>query len=174
MSFEEEMKGVFPNDTPSVEEVKIGDMSAIRKERNLIPPAKDVHMRIKSASVQSFNEGRYRQIKLQLQIVDGIEGKYKNNVLFQTVTYYADPTFYTKEWFQKKQHLVELKFLCNALGDDLSGVVINDAFLLSLNGKELLGTIKQSKKKDWVDKQGVKVEGEMQNEVVNFKKYELI
>lgn len=161
-----------------VEETVIEDLSSVKKEKDLIPPTKDVHFRIKSVSTDTFKEGAYRNIKLQLQIIDGIQvgevNKFKNKVMFQSVTYYADPKVYTAEYFQKRQHLVQLKFLLNAIGEDLSKVKINDEFLNSLVGKEILGNIKQSKKKDWTNKNGELVVGEMQNEVVDFKKYEMI
>jgi hypothetical protein len=176
--FEEEMKGVFTNDTLAVEEVVVGDISTLKQERSLIPPTKDVKFRIRSASVQANKDNSFRQIKLDLQIVDGIQVgeqlKFKNSRVFCNVTYYADPNKYTKEYFQKKQHLVQLKFLYGALGEDLLGVKINDAFLTSLNGRELLGSIKTIKSKDWVNNQGETVEGEMRNDVVNFKKSKLI
>jgi len=178
MSFDEEMKGVFPNDTPSVEEVVMEDLSTLKQEKNLVPPSKDVKMRIRSAIVACNKDNTFRQIRLDLQIVDGIQVgeimKFKNTRLFPNVTYYADPNKYTKEYFQKKQHLVQLKFLCNAIGEDLSSIRINDAFLTSLSGKEILGTIKQQKSKDWTNGAGQLVEGEMRNDVVNFKKSEMI
>lgn len=180
MSFAEEMKdlgvNVYGGDT--VEEMKLEDLSTVKKEVTLIPPTKNVKFVIKSVSVQTFKEGAYRQLKLQLNIVDGIQvGEkllYKGKPMFQTVTYYADPNKYTTEFFQKRQHLVQLKMLCNALGEDLRSITINDTYLSTLAGKEIVANIKQSKKKDWTNKQGEVVTGEMQNEVVDFKKSELI
>jgi hypothetical protein len=160
-----------------VEETVIEDLTGVKQERDLLPPTKDVKFRIKSASVKVNGDNTFRQINLQLSIVDGIQVgdvvKYKNKPMFQTVCYYADPNKYTKEYFQKRQHLVQLKMLCNALGEDLAGVRINDAYL-GLAGKEVLANIKQSKKKDWTNKEGQLMVGEMQNEVVDFKKSELI
>lgn len=168
--------GELQGDT--VEETVVGDLSAVKKEVDLIPPSKNVLMRIKSASVKENADKTFRQINLQLVIVEGIQVgetlKYMGKPMFQTVCYYADPNKYTKEYFQKKQHLVQLKMLCNALGEDLKSVTINDAMLTGIVGKEVLATIKQSKKKDWTNKQSELVVGEMQNEVVDFKKAELI
>lgn len=166
------------DDTFVVAEMDLGDLSSVKKEVDLVPPTKDVKFRIKSASVKANKDNTYLQINLQLVIVDGIQVgdtlKYKGKPMFQTVTYYADPNKYTKEYFQKRQHLVQLKMLCNALGEDLKSVKINDALLKGIVGKEVLATIKQSKKKDWTNKNGEVVVGEMQNEVVDFKKAELI
>jgi hypothetical protein len=161
-----------------VEEVVVEDLTNVKKIKTLVPPTKNVKLRIKSASVDSFNEGKYRNIKLELVIVDGIQVGdkllFKGKPMFQSVTFYADPNTYTKEYFQTKQHLVQLKMLGNALGEDLKGIRINDAFLSSLTGKEVLATIKQAKKKDWTNKNGELVVGEMENQVVDFKKSELI
>jgi hypothetical protein len=162
----------------AVEETIIEDLTNVKKIKDLVPPTKDVKLRIRSASVDSFNEGKYKNLKLQLSIVDGIQVgdkiKYKGKPMFQSVTYYADPNTYTKEFFQTKQHLVQLKMLCRALGEDLASIRINDGYLMSLSGKEILGTIKQQKKKDWTNKNGELVVGEMENQVVDFKKSELI
>ena len=177
MTFAEEMPDLGTSFNV-VDDVVIEDLTSLKREVDLIPPSKNVKFVIKSASVKENKDKTYKQINLHLSIVDGIQVgeimKYKGKPMFQTVTYYADPNKYTKEYFQKRQHLVQLKFLCNAIGEDLKSIRINDGYLSSLTGKEILATIKQSKKKDWTNKQGELVVGEMQNEVVDFKKSELI
>jgi hypothetical protein len=116
-----------------VEEVVVEDLTSVKQERDLLPPTKDVKFRIKSASVKENSDKSFRQINLHLVIVDGIQigdvVKYKGKPMFQTVCYYADPNKYTKEYFQKRQHLVQLKMLCSALGEDLSAIRINDGYL---------------------------------------------
>jgi len=178
MAFADEFNVIGGEVSDTVEEVVIPDLTSVKREMDLIPPTKDVKFIIKSASVKASKDNTYRQINLQLNIVDGIQVgellKYKNKPMFQTVCYYADPQKYTKEYFQKKQHLVQLKMLCRALGEDLASIRINDGYLMSLSGKEILGTIKQAKKKDWTNKSGELVVGEMENQVLDFKKSELI
>ena len=107
-----------------------GDQQAIDNDRN------PVYLQVPDS------ESAKRIEELASQIVDGIDGKYANKVLFpkDNTTYYADPNAYTKEYFQKKQHLVRLKMLAKATGVDLSKVDghTNEA----LEGKEIYGDIR--------------------------------
>ena len=81
-----------------VDELEIGDLSDVKEEKQLIPPTTNVKLQIRKASAGQNSEGTYRWIKLQLNLLEGIDagGKYKNKAVFSNVCYYADPAQYTK------------------------------------------------------------------------------
>ncbi len=169
-----------------VDEIEVGDLSDVKQERNLLPPVKNVKVRIRKATVNQNEAGTFRQLNMSLAVEDGIEvageTKYKGSVLWARVPYYADPQQYTKDYFVKKQHLVELKKLALALGIDIVSIKVNDEFLASLEGKLLTADVRQkssqyvlrSNKKITLNKDTKALEGEdvyddVQNEVGNFK-----
>jgi len=152
-------KEVRMSEFQEMESVEIGDLSQVEEQKMVIPATKGVKLLIKKAE-NSVNEANtYRQISLQLQIVDGIdeEGKYKNKVLFSRVCYYADPNAYTKDFFKSRQHLVQLKNLMKAVESESQ--VIDAEFLSGLEGLLIKGDITTKKDK----------EGNLDNEVRNFK-----
>ena len=131
-----------------VEEVEIGDLTNVKEEKQLVPAAKKVKLRIKKAESQASKDNAYRWVNLQLQIVDGIdsEGAYKGKVVFGKVCYYADMAKYgEKDFFKKKQHLIQLRYLLEALGLDLATVKINDAFMQGVTNQIVLADITQTK-----------------------------
>jgi hypothetical protein len=130
------------------EEVVIGDLTQVKEEKQLVPAAKRVKMRVKKAESQASKDNAYRWINLQLQIVDGVDdaGAYKGKVVFGKVCYYADMAKYgEKEFFKKKQHLIQLRYLLEALGLDLATVKINDAFMQGIANQIVLADITQTK-----------------------------
>lgn len=152
-----------------VEPVDVGNLDEVREERQVIPATKGVKFQIVKAEATSNKENTYRQIALQLNMVDGIEGKYKGKPLFARVCYYADPNAYTKDFFTHKQHLVQLKYLKRAIGWETNTV---DGHLMEeLVGKQVLADITIKKRKVFLDDgNGGKTEEEvMDNEVRNFK-----
>lgn len=133
------------------EEVVVGDLTEVKEEKQLVPPAKKVKLQIKKAEIQTSKDNAYRWLNLQLQIVDGIDttGGYKGKVVFGKVCFYADMAKYgEKAFFQKKQHLIGLKQLLEAVSADLASVKIGDEFLQSLTGKQILADISQTKGND--------------------------
>ena len=107
-----------------VEPVEIGSLSDVVEQRTVVPATRGVKMKIRKAENMISKDNTYRQISMQLQIVQGIgdEGKYRGKVVFGRVCYYADPNKYTKDFFKNKQHLVQLKYLGKATGIDMCGV----------------------------------------------------
>jgi len=127
-----------------MEPVDVGDLSSVREERSVIPATKGVKVKIATAENQINPANTYRQFSLRLNLVDGIgeEGKWKGKPLFTHVCYYADPTIYcsiekTKErhpnwedsrveksvtFFNKRGHLLQLKYLLKAIGAESSTV----------------------------------------------------
>lgn len=157
-----------------IDEVDVGTLDDVKEERTLLPPTKGVKLQIAKASPVANKEATYRQINLQLRLVDGItvaegeEPKYKGMSVFTRVCYYADPTVYTKDFFKKRQHLVQLKYLKGActLTDPNK---VNDAFLKELTDQIVLADITQQKARPYTDAQGVEQPGEPSNEARNFR-----
>jgi len=89
------------------------DLSDVREERTLLPPASNVKLQIRKATTTMNEDKTFRSMNISFQLVDGIlvgeEVKYKGMVVFERVCYYADPQVYTKDWFKKRQHLVALQ-----------------------------------------------------------------
>jgi hypothetical protein len=130
------------------EEVVIGDLTQVKEEKQLVPAAKRVKLRVKKAESQASKDNAYRWINLQLQIVEGIDSEcaYKGKVVFGKVCYYADMAKYgEKDFFKKKQHLIQLRYLLEALGLDLATVKINDAFMQGIANQIVLADITQTK-----------------------------
>lgn len=154
-----------------VEPVDIGDLTDVKEERQVIPPTKNVKFQIVKAEATVNKANTFRQINLQCKLIDGIDehGKYKNKIVFTRVTYYADPNTYTSEFFKKRQYLLALKYLKNAVGWDSS--VIDGHFIAQIENKVLKGDIIIKKGKRFVDDgNGNKIELEqLDNEIRNFK-----
>ena len=153
-----------------VEPIDVGNLDEVREERQVIPATRGVKLIIAKAENMINKDNTYRQINLQLNLVDGlVDTKYKNKAVFTRVCYYADPNVYTKEWFAKRQHLVQLKYLKRAIG--FTSNVVDGHLLEDLVGKQLLGDIIIRKRKILLDDgTGNKEEVEqLDNEVRNFK-----
>ena len=150
-----------------VEPVEIDDLNDVKEEKQTIPAAKGVKLRIDKVEFnEKLTEDRvsiYRWLKLNFRVVEGIdeEGKYKNKVVFgrDGVCYYADPVHYTKDFFKNRQHLVNLKYLLGAT--DLVGTPIDGHLQEKLEGKMVIGNIVQVKN-NYTTSTGVEV-----NELVN-------
>ncbi len=166
------------------EPTDIGDLSDVKEEKQLVPPTRDVKFLISKASLGANDAGSWKWIALDMVIVDGIpvtdnetgETKmgYQNKHMFQNICYFADPSVYTKPYFTKKQHLVQLKYLLNAVGMDISQVKISDELVANLIGKTFTAKIVQVadtiKETDGATGQTKRVKtGEFSNEVRDFK-----
>jgi hypothetical protein len=154
-----------------MESVDVGNLDDVKEERQVIPAAKGVELLIIKAEAKSNDANTYRRINLQLKLTKGIdvEGKYKNKVVFGSVCYYADPNVYVKDFFKKKQHLVQLKYLKNSVGWQYN--TVDQAFLVELQGKTILGDITVKKNTTYLDdgKGGKVAETYLTNEVRNYK-----
>ena len=123
------------------------DLSDVREERVLLPPANNVRLRIRKAAVWSNQDNTYRGLNISFSVEDGItagsQTKFKGAVIFERICYYADPVVYNKDYFKRKQHLVSLKQLVKAIGGDVNKIVVNDDFLKRLEGCVVAGDIRQ-------------------------------
>jgi hypothetical protein len=157
-----------------VEPIELGNLEEVKEQRTLIPATKNVKFKIKKADNFVSKDNTFRMINLQLQLIDGIDenGKYKNKVMFARVSYYADPTKYTSDFFKNKQHLVQLKYLLRSIGATTN---IVDGHLLDelMNSQPIMAdiTIKKSIRKiDDGTGTGTFMEVEqMENDIRNFK-----
>ena len=155
-----------------IEEVEVADLTDVKADRNLFPVAKNLKVRINSASTQKNKDKDISSLKLDVRPVDGLEitdpnsgetvQKYVNAPIFSSImdlVYSADTTVKGRsdnKWWKNNQHLVEFKNLCAALDIPLKGIKVNDQWLSELVGREVLVSIKHEEdtKKD---EQGKKV-----------------
>lgn len=147
------------------------DLSEVREERVLLPPTNNVKLAIRKAVPFSNKADTYRGLNISYRVEDGItvgeEVKFKGSVVFGRICYFADPAQYDKDFFKKKQHLVPFMQLMKAVGQDISKVVVNDELLAELEGKIVLGDIRQRPNK-FTAKDGTQVETTV-NEVSRYK-----
>lgn len=133
------------------EQYDVQDLSEVKADKNLLPPTKNLRVRIEKAATQANNDKDIHSLKLELRIVDGIpnnEGvmQYVNKPMFTGImdlVYGAKLDAPNKgressKWWKNSQHLVEFKNFCKALDIPLSGIKVNDEFLSDLIGREVL------------------------------------
>ena len=81
-----------------IDEVNIGNLTDLKEEKSILPPSKNVKLRIRKVSVFNNKDKTFRMLNMSLSLEDGItvnsEVKFKNMVVWSKVTYYADPTVY--------------------------------------------------------------------------------
>lgn len=153
-----------------VQPVEVGSLDDVKEERQVIPATKGAKFQVVKAEATSNKDFSYRSINMHLKLVDGLaDGKYKNKIVFARVCYYADPNIYKKEFFQKKQHLIQLKYLKRAVGYESN--TVDGHFLDACLHKQILADITIKKRQILLDDgQGGKVAEETQdNEAKNFK-----
>ena len=118
-----------------IEPVEVGSLEDVKEERPLMPPTRNVKLIIKKVDTLKSQDGKWKGLRLHMQIVDGItvgeDVKYKGSYIrSEAISYYADPEKYNKEFFKKRQHLVNLKQLMKATG--INSGIINDEFVTEL------------------------------------------
>ena len=131
-----------------VDEVVVGDLTDVKEQRQVLPVAQRVKVRIAKAGTQATKDKDIKSLKLDLRIVDGIlvgeELKYANKPLFtglMDLVYWGDLSVKgrsEKTWWTSKQYLIEFKKFCLATGFDIKDVRINDDFFQIITGKEVL------------------------------------
>jgi hypothetical protein len=149
--------------------------------QDVIDAARNVVFSVKNVEPRLFKDestGAILTAKLNIQFsigamgTDGM-GKYKGKVLFQEILTYFNPEVYTKEWW-KKNALFPYKMFLKSLGfDPAKPPKVNDEFVSSLKGRELIADIRkvETSVKDKSTGEYVKT-GEFKNELTNFKKLE--
>jgi len=110
-----------------VEPTDVGSLDDVKEQRSILPPAKDVRVRIARAEIKDkldevSRRPIYRQLVLGLKLTEGIDGKFKGMFVNARVCFYADPAIYTKDFFKNKQHLVQLKYLSRSTGLDFNKI----------------------------------------------------
>lgn len=157
------------------------DLTEVKADRNLTPACKNLKVRVDQAATQANQDKDIYSLKLTLRIVDGIpspEGvpQYVNKPLFTNLmdlVYGAKLDVKnrdTSKWWKGNQHLVEFKNFCKALEIPLSGIKVNDEFLSSLLGKEVLVDVVHEAETA-LDEAGKKVKtGTFREKLKNWKK----
>ena len=134
--------GILPEGFNVIDEVEIGSLDDIKESKPLIPATKNVLFSISKVRPFQSEDGKYKAFELGLQLVDGIDGKWKNSwVNSDGICYYADTEKYTKDFFKERQHLRNLKTLLKATG--IQTTKVNDELFKELEGKKILADIYQ-------------------------------
>lgn len=163
------------------EEVSVGDLTAV--QQSITPQAQDVKVRIDKASVDMSKDKALKTLKVSLRVVEGIpvfnqetgenDLKFQNKPLFpgfMDLCIWADPTKKNSQWYKNKQHLLGFKQFCQALDIDIKDVKVNDEFLMSLIGRELLVSIKHEEE-TVINASGEREKtGTLRERIHNFKK----
>ena len=136
-----------------IDEVSVGDLTAVQQA--ITPVAQNVRVRIAKATLESSKDKNLKTLKTELKIVEGIpvlnqdtheaELKFQNKSLFpgfMELCVWANTEVKNTQWYKNQQHLLGFKQFCQALSIDLKNVKINDEFLSSLIGRELLVSIR--------------------------------
>lgn len=136
------------------DEVIVQDLDEVKEQRHLTPATNDVKVKISKASIIENKAKDIKGLKLEVRIVDGIpvqnedtgdmEIKYVNKPEFTSVMdlcFWANPETRNSKWFKNRQHLLQFSKFIKALGLDMKEVRVNDDFLESLIGQELLVNI---------------------------------
>lgn len=134
------------------DEVVVGDLTAVQQA--ITPVAQNVKVRIAKASVDTSKDKALKSLKVELRVVDGIpvlnhntgetEMKFLNKPIFpgfMELCIWADSSK-DSQWYKNQQHLLGFKQFLQALDLDIKGVKVNDEFLASLVGRELLISIR--------------------------------
>lgn len=129
----------------------VADLTDVKQEQSILPVTKGLKVRIAKAATQTNKAKDIYSLKIELRIVDGIVNQdsglhqYVNKPLFTGIMdlVYGAKDSQTrdkegKHWWKSNQHLVEFKNFCKALDISLTGIKVNDEFVSSLIGKELL------------------------------------
>lgn len=135
------------------DEVVVGDLTAVQQA--ITPVAQGVRVRVATASVKPSEDEQLKSLKVELKVVDGIpvvnqdtgemELKFQNKSLFpgfMDLCIWANAETKNSNWYKTSQHLLGFKQFCQALDIDIKDVKINDEFLSSLVGRELLVNIR--------------------------------
>ena len=134
---------------------EVADLTDIKAEKNIMPVTKKVKMAVRKAGTQANKAQDIFSLKLELRVVDGIEQT--NPETGEVKMAYVNKPFFTgvmdlvfgaknadtrdkagKHWWKNGQHLLGFKEFCKALDIPVKGVKINDEFLSSLVGREVL------------------------------------
>ncbi len=131
---------------------EVQDLTDVKADQNLFPVSKDLLVRINKAAIQMNKNKNIYALKLELRTVNETpvaEGKVinPNYPIFNGM---MDLVYGAKmdvdgrtenKWWKNSQHLVEFKNLCKALDIPLTGIKVNDEWLSSLLGREVLVSV---------------------------------
>lgn len=135
-----------------VDGYEVQDLTDVKADRNLFPVTKDLLVRIDKAAVQTNKNKNIYALKLELRTVNEtqvsedkvIKANYPLFNGLMDLVYGAKMDVDGRaenKWWKNSQHLVEFKNLCKALDISLTGIKVNDEFLSSLLGREVLVSV---------------------------------
>ena len=167
-----------------MDELAVGDLTAVQQA--ITPVAQNVRVRIAKAKVEASKDGNLKTLKTELKIVEGIpvmnkdsgeaELKFQNKSLFpgfMELCVWANTAVKNTQWYKNQQHLLGFKQFCQALSIDIKDVKINDEFLSSLIGRELLVSIRHEEETAINPESGKREKtGTLRERIGQFKKAE--
>ncbi len=164
----------------------VQDLTDVKADKQLLPVTKGLKVRIDKAGTQANKNKNIYSLKLECRIVDGIEQVDKETG--ETKMAYVNKPIFTgimdlvfgakldvedranKKWWKGNQHLVEFKNFCKALDIDLKGIKVDDDFVQSLVGREVLVDVTHEAE-TMTDEEGKKVKtGEFREKLRNWRK----
>ena len=166
------------------EDYEVGDVSEVKEDRQNVPAASGVLMRVAAASVRSSPDGSITSVAVQVNLVEGVDvsdpangtvvKRYAGKPLFADLPFRVDTAIRTSSRYTSKHrpYLVPLKQFWAALGYDLTAPPkIGDNWLMEIIGRELRADIRLRavRIKNPVTQQYEDVAGEFRNEVRGFK-----
>lgn len=159
-----------------VDAIEFGDVSKVPDSdtaRPLYPPAKGIIFTVSKPKIREIEDKETKRVKLKflslgLQIRDGIDadGKLKGALMFKDIMIWADSSYWPDaDWCNKDKIAGNIVGFAKAVGADTANLRIDEEFLASINGKEVVGDIIQKKSK----MEGV----EFENDVRRFRALEV-
>ena len=165
------------------EDYEVGDVSEVKEDRQTVPAASAVLVRVAAASVRPSKDGSIKSVAVQFNLVEGVDvadlsngtvvKRYAGKPMFVDMPFWVDVAIRTAPRYTGKNraYLVPLKQFWAALGYDLkSPPKIGDAWLTEIIGRELRTDIRLEpvRMKNPVTGQYENVAGEFQNRLRNF------
>ena len=141
----------------ATEPVLVGDISGISDDKPLMPPSANVLVRVKEAKMVGKEPNKWKGILVNLVVEEGIADELEGKIKFRgfhisaLLCVFANANEYQGSYADKirsNKHLVDLRYFTEAIGLDSKNVIINDAFIADLVGKQLLVNIGQKKDGD--------------------------
>jgi hypothetical protein len=137
-----------------IDEVTVEGLDEVKEQNIVLPPTQNLLVRIESISADKKlvysdqdegpdNPVETRTINVHVKVVDGVlntetsEMEYVNKSLFARMWTYANLDYKTSDWWKNRQHLVDLKYLLMALGEDLKSWTLSDSWIAGVLGREL-------------------------------------
>ena len=144
------------------------DLTDVKPNRVLVPPTSKILMKIQKVVSEALTVNRQedasdenpvelKRLNVSFKLLEPIlqpemdgdgqatgvmKEKFKGTVLFQRITFWANPAIKNSDWYKRNQHLLDYKSFLLALAEDIASTPeVNDEWLSSLAGRELRANI---------------------------------